>query len=296
MGKNFRKGEQTHETQRRALLSLSPMPCMRLMPVELALILSSTGDEAAADGGPGGPAAAAAPAPHAPSPQLTADTSRPWRRANGCVPISDGVAGWRGLAPTGRRAPGTQRQPSPCSDPRGKSPCASPRVEDGVQRTWWRPGIVFGVRGEARCCRLHVTASGKMALAEERTERQLDARSARVAAGEGCVRPPGPRRGPSREIWKAPKCPLSAKSDPGPPAHRVSPGFRRRHPVNPSFPVARGPQRGGTRRLPNSGGRAGGPGLGQKFEGGYKPAPKPEVHTGDCVPRARPFPSEGRCQ
>ncbi|KAI4553798.1 hypothetical protein MJT46_015978 [Ovis ammon polii x Ovis aries] len=83
-----------------------------------------------------------------------------------------------------------------------------------------------------------------MALAEERTERQLDARLARVAAGEGCVRPPGPRRGPSREIWKAPKCPLSAKSDPGPPAHRVSPGFRRRHPVNPSFPVARGPSEG----------------------------------------------------
>lgn len=43
---------------------------------------------------------------------------------------------------------------------------------------------------------------------------------------------------------RAPKCPLSAKSDPGPPAHPVSPGFRRRRPVKPSFPAARGPGEG----------------------------------------------------
>lgn len=221
-----------------------PAGPLRASSLVFRLSWVSTGDEAAADGGPRGPPPAAAPAPRAPSPQLTADTSRPWRRANGCAPQIRRRCRLARTGPDGKTRPGTQRPPSPCSDPRGKVSCASPRVEDGVQGTWWRPGVVFGVRGEARCCCPHVTASGKMALAEERTERQLDARSARVAAGEGCVHPPGPRRGPSREIWKAPKCPLSAKSDPGPPAHRVSPGFRRRHPVNPSFPVARGPSEG----------------------------------------------------
>lgn len=130
-----------------------------------------------------------------------------------------------------------------------------------------------------------------MALAEERTERQLDARLARVAAGEGCVRPPGPRRGPSREIWKAPKCPLSAKSDPGPPAHRVSPGFRRRHPVNPSFPVARGPSEGAQDGCRIPAGEQGAPGWDRRSEVATSRPRNPRCRQAIVFPELAPSPA-----
>lgn len=67
-----------------------------------------------------------------------------------------------------------------------------------------------------------------------------------VATGEGCVHPPDPRRGSgaSFETWKGTQVPLVYEVGTVPQAHWVSPGFRRRRPVNPSFPAARGPSEG----------------------------------------------------
>lgn len=61
------------------------------------------------------------------------------------------------------------------------------------------------------------------------------------------------------------------------------------------FSCRSGPRRGGTRRLPNLSRRAGGPGSGQKLEGGCKPASKPAVPTGSYVPKAHPLPTKRRC-
>lgn len=108
------------------------------------------------------------------SPQLALDT--PWAVAQGTrwrlpppTALQPGA-----LGPRRRNAPPrTQRPRCPCSDPRGKGPLTSPRVgwnpgnQVASRCRFWRSG-----RGEARCCRPHVTASGKMALAQERTERR----------------------------------------------------------------------------------------------------------------------------
>lgn len=207
------------------------------------------GGEAAADWGRGVSSAASCPSPTCPQPTTCSGHPRGrGARQAAAPPAPDGAATPRCLAPTGRRAP---RDPAPILSLLQPTREGPPRLTSGCGQ---RPGnrVASLCRfwrsepGEARCCRPHVTASGKMALAEERTERQLDTRSARVAVGEGCVRPPGPRRrrGATLEIWEGTQVPPVCEVRPGPPAHPMSLGFRRRCPVNPSFPAARGPGEG----------------------------------------------------
>ncbi|KAF5922738.1 hypothetical protein HPG69_008112, partial [Diceros bicornis minor] len=156
--------------------------------------------------------AASRPRPSFPPAHNLARTPvRPWRRASGGAPRLRRRCGPARTGQSGKRAP---RDPAPTLSllrPTRKGPR---RLTSGCGRSpgnlvssagrSWRPG-----RGEALCCRPHVIASRKMALAEERTEGRPDPRWARVAAGEGCVRPPGPRRGSGVpfETWKGTEMP-----------------------------------------------------------------------------------------
>lgn len=117
-------------------------------------------------------------------------------------------------------------------------------------------------------------------------------------AGEGCVHPPGPRRGSGAcfATWKGTPVPGVYEVSIGPPGALGVSRPPQEAPCKSEFPCRSGPQRGGTRRLPNSGRRAGGPESEQKFKGGCKAARQPEVPTSGYVLRARPFPCERRCR
>lgn len=125
-----------------------------------------------------------------------------------------------------------------------------------------------------------------------------DPRWARVAGGEGCVHPPGPRRGSGAcfTTWKGTAVPGVYEVSIGPPGALGVSRPPQEAPCKSVFSCRSGPQRGGTRRLPNSGRRAGGPESEQKLKGGCKAARQPEVPTNGYVLRARPFPCERRCR
>ncbi|XP_053753081.1 sterile alpha motif domain-containing protein 1-like [Panthera pardus] len=120
-------------------------------------------------------------------------------------PAPDGAATPCGRAPKGRRAPGPSTHPIPSPTHEGRaleSHLRLCREPSGVRGSVLAPGP-----DEARRCRPHVTASGKMALAEERTEPPPipDVRACRSGRG---LRPPA---WPTSGIWKEEAPPLQER-------------------------------------------------------------------------------------
>lgn len=105
--------------------------------------------------------------------------------------------------------------------------------------------------------------------------------------GEGCVRPPGPRRGPSVRSGKhpVPPCLKVRPWAPGAPGRLPAP---QEAPCKSLVFLSLGAPARGRKTAVEFRRESRGSGLGRRSGGGYKPAPKPEVPTGGVFPELAP--------
>lgn len=195
--------------------------------------------------GAGGVGAASHPRPSCPEPQLAADipeavaqgTRRRLWPPTARRPLADGPQ--QGDAPQG---PSAHPVPYPTHEGRALAPhlglCTEP---SGVRGSVLPPGPGLSAPLSSARDRLGqdgISGGTDGAAADTRWARVPPERAAstRLAHVGDLVRASRPGR--------APQCRVSTKSASGPQAHWVSPGLRRRRPVNPSFPAARGPSEG----------------------------------------------------